>query len=173
MNCYAENLQKWKSQRIFTCLSICGVHLLKLYSPNQGILKEERIYRAETSTDPWLWSKMLENISGSDHMEIPLVLIAGCNCSSHWVWRISYTAPLSPTPLCTYLCHPTGNLCVGQFSCQHLRWNERFNAGVATVAKETKQDGGAGKNFQLNETKAKFVACREVHLESCSQTTEC
>lgn len=57
-----------------------------LFKP--GYIEGKKIYRAETSTDPRLWSKMLENISISNHMEIPLVLITGCNCSSHWAWRI-------------------------------------------------------------------------------------
>lgn len=132
-----------------------------------GYIEGKKTHRAETSTNPWLWSKILENISISDHMEIPLVLITGSNCSSRWAWRISYTAALSLTPLCTHLCHPTGNLlCWAIFlSAFEVKW-KIFNAAVASIAKDTKQDGEAGKNFQLSETKSLL------HLESCNQT-EC
>lgn len=47
-----------------------------------------------------------------------------------------------------------------------------LNASFALIAKGTKWDGG-GKGFQLTEDKAKFIDCREVRFESCSQTTEC
>lgn len=44
----------------YSRLGVCGADLLNLNSPNYDILEEERSYRAETSTNPTLWNKMLE-----------------------------------------------------------------------------------------------------------------